>query len=98
MRTEVRVAPQVEQFVKSRAPEPRQALRKAIKGLASEQGDIKALEGKLADWNRLRVSSYRVLYKETAESGVRIINCVYANHRSVVYELFQKLLSDELAS
>ena len=98
MRTEVRVAPQVEQFVKSRAPEPRQALRKAIKDLAAEQGDIKALEGKLAGWNRVRVSSYRVLYKETAERGVRIVNCVYANHRSVVYVLFQQLLADELAS
>ncbi len=98
MKTEVRVAPQVEQFVKSRAPGPLQALRKAIKGLVVAQGDIKALEGKLAGWNRLRVSSYRVLYKETAERGVRVINCVYANHRSVVYELFQQLLADELAS
>ena len=98
MKTEVRVAPRVEEFVKSRAPEPRQALRKAIKGLAAEQGDVKPLEGKLAGWNRLRVSSHRVLYKETAESGVRVINCVYANRRSVVYELFQQLLADELAS
>ncbi len=98
MKTEVRVAPQVHEFVRSRAPEPRQALRKALKGLAGEQGDTKALEGKLAGWNRLRVSSYRVLYKETAQSGVRIINCVYANHRSVVNELFQQLLADELAS
>lgn len=73
MRTEVRVALQVDQSVKSRGPGPRQALEKAIKGLAAEQGDIKALEGKLGGWNRLRVSSYRVLYKETAESGVRII-------------------------
>jgi mRNA-degrading endonuclease RelE of RelBE toxin-antitoxin system len=84
--------------VKSRAPEPRRALRKAIKGLAAEQGDTKGLEGKLAGWNRLRVSSYRVLYKETTRSGMRIINCVYANHRSTVYELFQQLLADELAS
>jgi len=98
MKTEVRVAPQVEEFVKSRAPEPRHALRKAIKGLAAEQGDIKALEGKLAGWNRLRVSSYRALYKETAEGGVRVISCVYVNRRSVVYELFQLLLADELAS
>jgi hypothetical protein len=98
MKTEVRVAPQVEEFVKSRAPEPRQAPRKAIKGLAVEQGDVKPLEEKLAGWNRLRVSSHRVLYKETAESGVRVINCVYANRRSVICELFQQLLADELAS
>jgi len=52
MKTEVRVAPRVQEFVKSRAPEPRQALRKAIKSLAREGGDIKALEGKLAGWRR----------------------------------------------
>src|SRR5439155_23009135 len=98
MKTEVRIAPQVEQFVKSRALEPRQALRKAIKALVQEEGDIKALEGKLAGWHRLRVSAYRVLYKETAEHGIRVLNSVYAKHRSVVYELFQHLLSDELAS
>src|SRR5713101_2744807 len=98
MKTEVRVGPQVQEFVKSRAPEPRQGLRKAIKSLARQEGDIKALEGKLAGWHRLRVSSYRVLYKETAEGGARVLNCVYANHRSVVYQLFQQLLADELAS
>ena len=40
MKTEVRVAPQVQDFVKCRAPEPRQALRKAIKALASEAGAL----------------------------------------------------------
>ena len=98
MKTEVRVAPAVEQFVKSLAPEPRQALRRAIKELAKDQGDIKALEGKLAGWHRLRVAGHRVLFKETAEKGVRIINCVFANRRSVVYEMFAKLLADELVA
>lgn len=98
MKTEVRVAPQVAQFVKARAPEPRRALTLAIKALSKDQGDIKLLEGKLAAWQRLRVSSYRVIFKETVERGTRVVNCVYANHRSVVYELFQQLLADELIS
>ena len=98
MKTDCRVAPQVQECLKSRAPEPRQALRNAIKRLSKDEGDIKALEGKLAGWQRLRVLSYRVLYKETTERGTRIINCVYVNHRSIVYELFQQLLADELAS
>ncbi len=96
MKTEVRIAPQVEEFVKSLAPEPRQALRRAIKGLAKEAGDIKALEGKLAGWKRLRVAGFRVLFKETAERGIRVINCVFANYRSVVYEMFAQLLAAEL--
>lgn len=98
MKTEVRVAPQVAGFVKSRAPVPRQAVKRGIKGLAREEGDIRPLEGKLAGWHRLRVLGYRVLYQETAEGGVRVINCVYANHRSTVYALFEQLLADELIS
>src|SRR5437879_3802845 len=98
MRTKVRVAPQVRDFVTSLAPEPRKALGRGIKNLAQDQGDAKVLEGKLAGWHRLRVAGYRVLYKETAEKGVRVINCVYANHRNVVYDMFAQLLADELVS
>ena len=96
MRAEVRVGPEVEKFVKSLAPEPRRALSRAIKGLAKPEGDIKLLEGKLGGWHRLRVGGYRVVYKETAQSGTRVVNCVYANHRSVVYEMFAELLADQL--
>jgi len=96
MRVEIRVGPQVEEFVMALAPEPRKALKRAIKGLAKEQRDTKTLEGKLSGGHRLRVAGYRVLYKETAERGARIINCVYANHRSVVYEMFAQLLADQL--
>jgi mRNA-degrading endonuclease RelE of RelBE toxin-antitoxin system len=96
MRTKVRVGRQVEGFVKSLAPEPRRALSQAIKQLAKQEGDTKLLEGKLGGWHRLRVGGYRVVYKATAESGTRVINCVYANHRSVVYEMFAELLADQL--
>ena len=69
MRTEVRVGPEVEQFVKSLAPEPHRALSRAIKRLAHQEGDTQILEGKLGGWHRLRVGGYRMIYKETAESG-----------------------------
>ena len=60
-------------------------------------GDIKRLEGKLAGWSRLRVTEHRVLFRETVEAGVRKINCVFAEKRSVVYAMFAELLADELA-
>jgi hypothetical protein len=37
MKTEVRIGPQVQQFIGALAPEPRQALTRAIKGLAEEK-------------------------------------------------------------
>jgi mRNA-degrading endonuclease RelE of RelBE toxin-antitoxin system len=66
MKTEVLVADQVRRFVRSLAPQPRHALTRAIKRLERGEGDIKRLEGKLVGFLRLRVSGYRVLFKETA--------------------------------
>ena len=67
---------------------------RAVKKLPA--GDVKRLEGMLAGWSRLRVTEHRVLFRETAEGGVRKINCVFAENRSVVYEMFAELLANEL--
>jgi mRNA-degrading endonuclease RelE of RelBE toxin-antitoxin system len=95
MKTKVRVSEQVEGFVKSLAPHPRHRLRLAIKGLAAGAGDIKSLEGLLAGYGRLSVAGCRVIYRERAERGVRIIDCIYAERRALVYEIFVRLLAEQ---
>jgi mRNA-degrading endonuclease RelE of RelBE toxin-antitoxin system len=94
MKTRVKVEAQVERFVKSLAPEPRRRLTQAIKGLAEGRGDTKPLEGKLEGYSRLRVAGYRVVFAERAVGGERIVDCVFAERRSVVYEIFVRLLSE----
>jgi mRNA interferase RelE/StbE len=94
--TKVRVSEQVEHFVKALAPEPRQALRSGIKRLADGKGDLKPLEANLAGWQRLRVKTYRVVFKEIWENGERVVDCPYVNRRSVVYDLFKELLKNQL--
>ena len=96
MRTRIRVEAQVEAFVKSLAPNPRHRLRLAIRGLADGRGDIKSLEGNLAGYCRLGVTGYRVIYQERAERGVRVIDCVFAEHRALVYEIFTRILSEQV--
>ncbi len=95
MTTRVRVEAQVEAFVKALAPEPRRALRQAIKGLAQDKGDLKRLEGRLSGFHRLRVAGYRVIYRERFEAGQRWIDCVFAKERTVVYDLFLQLRAEE---
>lgn len=68
----------------------------AIKGLAQDRGDIKQLEGKLQGYSRLRVSGNRVIFHERSERGERIIACVFAEKRAIVYELFIRLASESL--
>jgi mRNA-degrading endonuclease RelE of RelBE toxin-antitoxin system len=96
MKTKVKVEAQVETFVKSLAPEPRRKLSIAIKALAEDKGDLKRLEGKLEGYVRLRVAGYRVIFKERFDKGERIIDCIFAENRSVIYELFIRLLSEGL--
>jgi len=96
MKTEIRVESQVEAFVKSLAPDPRRRLRLAIKGLANGRGDIKSLEGNLVGYGRLSVSGYRVIFKERSERGTRIIDCLFAERRALVYEIFVNLLSERV--
>lgn len=97
MRTRVEIAPQVEEFLRTLSPQPRRALIQAIKGLAQDRGDRKILEGKLADYCRLRVAGYRILYREKIEQGERIFRCDFAERRNVVYQLFQQMLLEELS-
>ncbi|MGH7976220.1 MAG: type II toxin-antitoxin system RelE family toxin [Limisphaerales bacterium] len=97
MRTKVEVAPQVKEFVHSLAPLPRRNLARAIKSLSQNAGDRKLVEGNLAGYHRLRVANHRVIYREQSVAGTRVVFCLFAEHRSVVYQLFQKLLLEELS-
>ena len=95
MKTKVRVETQVEKFVKALAPHPRRRLRLAIRALADDCGDLKSLDGSLAGFSRLRISGYRVIYAERIERGSRVIECLFAERRALVYELFAKLLVEQ---
>jgi mRNA-degrading endonuclease RelE of RelBE toxin-antitoxin system len=96
MKTRVNVSPQVTALVKSLAPEPRRKLAQSIKALADDRGDIKRLEGKLAGYSRLRVSGHRVIFREVFKGGARNIDCVFAEKRSIVYDLYIQLIAEEL--
>ena len=96
MKTSVHVSPQVIAFVKSLAPDPRGKLTKPIKALANDRGDVKRLEGKLEEYSRLRVAGHRVIFREVFRSGTRKIDCVFAEKRSIVYDIFVQLTAEEL--
>jgi mRNA-degrading endonuclease RelE of RelBE toxin-antitoxin system len=89
----VRLAPQVVDFVRGLAPEPRRRLRSALRDLEKGRGDIQPLEGPLQDYCRLRVGPYRIIL---SYSRSRTIDCVFAERRSIVYEVFAAALIDRL--
>jgi len=90
--------PQAEAFIQSLPPEPRRDFRIAIKKLAAGKTaglDLRALEGSLAGYMRLRVRSYRAVYKITADKKGPALIFVAAGSRSTVYDAFEKILSEQ---
>src|SRR5205823_1318355 len=96
MAIRVELSEQVVRFLARRAPEPRRMLREALRGLAKERGDIRALEGPLKHYHRLRVGGYRIIFAYHLAGKERRIQCIYAERRSAVYEMFAEILKKHL--
>ena len=79
----VNVAHQVGEYIKRLAPDSRKRLRRAIRLLEEEKGDIKALEDDLHGYYRIKVRSYRVIYayRGTKRSGPPEIDVLFCEHR-----------------
>jgi mRNA interferase RelE/StbE len=82
---------QVQQWVRLLPPDVKRRVRLALRGLEKRQGDIKALEGELEGFYRLRVGGHRIVFSEHANQTLRLD---YADLRDSVYEQFVRLLKD----
>ncbi|MBK7582528.1 MAG: hypothetical protein IPI67_20315 [Myxococcales bacterium] len=90
----VAVSLQVAEFVRTQAPEGRRQLRGALRALGLGKGDVRALEGPLEGYCRLRVGGYRVIF---CYAGRQTIQCIFAERRSIIYEVFAQVLSKKLS-
>ena len=94
----VNVAHQVSEYIKRLAPDSRKRLRRAIRLLEEEKGDIKALEDDLHGYYRVKVRSYRIIYayRGTKRPGPPEIDVLFTEHRTTVYEAFSELTAKGL--
>lgn len=91
----VRLTAQVVEFVRRQAPEPRRRIRKALADLASGRGDVKQLEGPLEAYSRLRGGPFRIIL---SHEGAKFVDCVFAERRGIVYEIFAETMIERLRS
>lgn len=70
-------------------PQPKRRIRLALRKLEKGQGDVKALQGSLEGFCRLRVGGMRLIFRY---QGSQTIYVEYGNTRDAVYELFQQYL------
>jgi mRNA-degrading endonuclease RelE of RelBE toxin-antitoxin system len=90
----IKLSEQVADFVRRLPPEPRRKMKLALKALANGRGDLRPLEGPLKDYWRLRVGEYRVILYFAIETTVE---CIFAERRSIVYEVFAEALRERLS-
>lgn len=58
-----------------------------------DRGDVRSLEGPLQDYARLRVGPYRIILRYVTP---KTIECVFAERRELVYEVFAERMLDLL--
>ncbi len=93
----IELADQVVAFVKALSPEPRRRVRLALRHLQKNQGDIRALDGPLGGYYRLRIGPYRIVFTQTAKvSETPCIRCIFAERRDMIYEIFSDMLKQRL--
>jgi mRNA-degrading endonuclease RelE of RelBE toxin-antitoxin system len=90
----VKIQEEVLEYLRSLPPQPRNALKVAIKGLSKERGNIKSLTDDLEGFHRLRVGSHRVIFDYNRIDGEQVITCVYAGPRKWIYEVFHSKLRE----
>lgn len=86
----VEILEQVAEFIRTLAPESRKTVRAALRKLEREEGDVRALEGPLKSYCRLRVGGNRIIFAYA--SGGKTLRCIYADRRSVVYDVFEQMI------
>jgi len=81
---------QVQTWLAALPPEAKRRVRVALRKLEKGKGDILALRGELAGFNRLRVGGVRVIYSQ--HPGL-VLRLQYAETRDTVYENFLEVLA-----
>ena len=89
----VRIRAQVKKFLETLAPETRRKFKFGLKALAEERGDRLALRERLSGYYRLRIGAYRIIYRYLPGG---ILECVFAEQRSLVYEVFEREIMERL--
>ncbi len=95
MKIEVLVEAQPLAFIRRQSPDVRKRLRAAIH--AVERGDLfpDPLEDELEGFYKLRVENCRLILKHETGGTAPLFKVVFAERRSMVYELFRQIIGLE---
>ena len=95
MKIEVRIEAQPLAFIRRQSPDGRKSLRAAIHSI--ERGDSfpDPLDDELEGFYKVRVENYRLILQHESGDPAPLFKVIFAERRSVVYELFRQIVGLE---
>jgi hypothetical protein len=95
MKIEVLVEAQPLAFIRRQSPDARKRLRAAIHDIEHGAAFPEPLEDELEGFYKLRVENCRLILKHETGGNAPLFKVVFAERRSVVYEMFRQIIALE---
>ena len=95
MKIEVLVEAQPLAFIRRQSPDMRKKLSAAIHAIEREEVFPEPLEDELEGFYKLRVENCRLILKHESGDKAPLFKVVFAERRSVVYEMFRQIIGLE---
>ena len=95
MKIEVIIEEQPLAFIRRQSPDARKSLRTAIHDIERGAAFPEPLEDELEGFYKVRVENCRLILKHESGSKAPLFKVVFAERRSVVYEMFRQIIGLE---
>jgi mRNA-degrading endonuclease RelE of RelBE toxin-antitoxin system len=95
MKIRVTLDDQPLKFIRQQTPDSRRALREALHAVETGKSFPEPLEDQLEGFYKLKIASYRMILQAVPGISGPGFRVVFAQRRSMVYELFNQLLGIE---
>jgi mRNA-degrading endonuclease RelE of RelBE toxin-antitoxin system len=95
MKIEVIIEEQPLAFIRRQAPDVRKKLRAAIHGIERGETFPEPLTDELDGFYKVRVENCRLILKDEPGATAPLFKVVFAERRSLVYEMFRQILNLE---
>ncbi len=92
---EVIVEAQPLAFIRRQSPDARKRLREAIHAIERGETFPEPLEDELEGFYKMRVENCRLILQQESGGKAALFKVVFAERRSVVYEMFRQIIALE---
>ena len=95
IKNKIVIEEQVLNFIRRQPPEARRRIREALHEVENDTAYPQPLEDELEGFYKLKIDRIRIILQSESGGEGPVLKAVFAERRSVVYEIFKQILSLE---